>query len=36
MMVCFHELMCEEIPVDDHDIVMDMIVSEIGINNKKQ
>lgn len=36
MMVCFHELMCEEIPVDDHDIVMDMIVSEVGINNKKQ
>lgn len=36
MIVCFHNLMEESIPVDEHDQIMDVVVSEIGINNKKQ
>ena len=36
MMICFHQLMTEAIPVNEQDVVMDIIVSEIGIINKKQ
>ena len=30
MCLCFEKLLCEDIPTDEHDIIMDYVVTEIS------